>query len=220
VDDETKFRFDDVDRKMGTLDKKIDDQGKRFDDVKWFVGGTSIIFSALVLIAGWNYNSEREGLRDFQKEVREQVSKTDDSKLDLYGVNGVELAGQEVAATVVVAPPNDKSSDQPNPYIDFSFVIRNTGDNTSGPMYIKMYTREDLQLTEKSSDETAYKYEAYLTPQDQTPGSIPARMSIIRGIQFLLASNYRISPGRHSALLKVYYGKGKLASASFYIVTQ
>src|SRR5277367_6008176 len=169
VDDETKFRFDDVDRKMGTLDKKIDDQGKRFDDVKWFVGGTSIIFSALVLIAGWNYNSEREGLRDFQKEVREQVSKTDDSKLDLYGVNGVELAGQEVAATVVVAPPNDKSSDQPNPYIDFSFVIRNTGDNTSGPMYFKMYTREDLQLTEKSSDETAYKYEAYLTPQDQTP---------------------------------------------------
>ena len=215
MDEETKLKLDDLDRKATVLDKKIDDQGKRFDDVKWFVGGSSLIFSVLVLIAGWNYNTERGVLRDFEKEIRELVSKTDETRMDLYAINGMDLAGQEISAEVLPPPPGGTGDF----YLVFSFVLRNTGENTSGPTYLKLYTKEDLKLAQKSSDDARYQYEDYLTPKTLTPDSIPAKMSIIHDLRFFLPPPASISPGKHAALLKVYYGKGKVVSAPIYLLT-
>jgi hypothetical protein len=221
MDEEMKFRLDDVDRKTMALDKKIDDQGKRFDDVKWFVGGGALIFSILLGIAGWNFINERAGLRDFQKEITDLVRKTDETKLELYSVkDGTDLSGQEVA-TEFSTRPATKPDEKTTPQFTFSFVVRNTGENTSGPMYIKLYTKEDFKLIQKSSDNAKYQYEDYVSPIDLKPDSIPAKMSITHVLDFVLpATPLNVKPGRHSALLQVYYGKAKVVSAPIVLVTQ
>jgi hypothetical protein len=222
MDEDTKYRLDDMDRKTVALDKKIDDQGKRFDDVRWFVGGGALIFSVLVAIAGWNYNSERENLREFQKEIRELVSKTDETRLDLYNGAGMDLSGQEVSADISTYAPDDRPQEKPSAHLNVSFIIRNTGDSNSGPMYIKLYTKDDVKLSLKSSDETRFQYEDYATPSDLRAGisSIPAKMSITEDLGFSLPDSLSIKPGRHQALLRVYYGKAKVASAPIYLLTK
>ena len=57
MDDEVKSRLE-------GLELRVTATEKRFDDVKWYIGGASLIFSALVLLLGWNFTGERNALRD------------------------------------------------------------------------------------------------------------------------------------------------------------
>lgn len=232
MDKELKFRLDDLERKILAVDKRFDeqskrfdDQGKRFDDVKWLVGATSAIFTiafgVITVIAGWNYSGERQGLRDFQKEIKEQVMRTDDTKLELQGLDGNDLSGQEIEAKIerflISNQPNVRPDPSGVPHLTFSFVIKNSGDVGSGPLYVKIYSK-DVKLAQKSSDEKTYTYEDYIYPTSMDPSSVPGKMSVTIDLRlFLLDADIR--PGRHTSLLKIYYGRGKVALAPIYFRT-
>jgi hypothetical protein len=227
MDEETKFKFEDFERRLAGLDKRFDDQLKRFDDVKWLVGATvggtsaifTVIFATLTLISGWNYNSERQGLRDFQKEIREQVTKTDDTRLGLYALNLADLSGQDVEASLERITTEASSNTSGQPFLRFAFIVRNEGESNSGPLYIKLYTKEGLKLNITSSDDQHYAYEGSLTPDILTPSSIPGKMSMTYDINWPLPLPVSIAQGKHAVLLKVYYGRGKVASAPLSLVT-
>jgi hypothetical protein len=117
MEEEVKLRLDEIDKRVSAAEK-------RFDDVKWCItglsGGFGFIFSVVVLVAAWDLNRERAGLRDIEKDIKEgnvEKDTKDDArnlvkdlmdqirerfgqpvqrKLELFGANGVALDGQEM----------------------------------------------------------------------------------------------------------------------------
>src|SRR5229473_6955067 len=131
MDEDIKGRFE-------AVDKLIDHTEKRFDDIKWYFGGAATLFtigfSVLTILLSWNYKSERDGLRDFQRDLKVELGKIDlPPELDILGVNGSPLAGQEVAATV------DKDE---NGWVilHINHFLKNKGGTSTGPMFVKLYT--------------------------------------------------------------------------------
>jgi hypothetical protein len=61
-------RLSHMDRRFDEIGNRFDDNAKRFDDVKWYVTGlmgiVSVIVAAVVLAAGWNYNTERNNFKN------------------------------------------------------------------------------------------------------------------------------------------------------------
>lgn len=228
MDAETKLRFEDIERRFTAVDKRFDeqgrrfdDQGKRFDDIKSLVAIISTVFTLLLatftLVSGWNYSNERQTLRDFQKELKEQFGKGDDTTLELIGLNRAGLDGQEIDARIEKLSADRKSID-PNgvPFLTFDYIVKNSGLNASGPLYMKIYTKAGIVLDTKSSDEAAYAYESVIGPESLNPSSFPGQMSISQylNVQLPVADSYTIDAGKHDALMKIYYGKGKVAKAS------
>jgi hypothetical protein len=84
-------------------------------------------------------------------------------------------------------------------------------------MFVKLYTKDDLKLDSKSTDEPQYMYEAYIGPQALGQKSIPGKVSIENTMHFDVLETPKAD--RHSALLKVYYGKGKVVYAPIILVT-
>jgi hypothetical protein len=235
MDDEAKYRLDDADRRISALDKKIDDQGKRFDDqgkrvddIKWAIDRISAVFGAiftlLVLVAGVNYVADRNRLREAEKQINDRLNKTDDNKIELFTSDGKKyLAGQEVLSPIVKFPQTNKPDTPPDsingfPHLTFSFVAKNTGNDSSGPIFIKIYTAEGLQLDHPSSDESNFKYEAYLPPDTLDPNTIPAQMSIANDLRVWLRNPSEVKPGKYPALIRLYYGKAKIAYAPIVFV--
>jgi hypothetical protein len=230
MDDEAKYRLDDADRRISTLDKKIDDQGKRFDDqgkrvddIKWAIDRISAIFAAiftlLVLVAGINYVTDRNRLESAEKEITDRLNKTDDSKIELFTSDGKKY----LRAPLVKFPQTNKpntSADPVNgvPHLTFSFVSKNTGNDSSGPIFIKIYTADGLQLDHPSSDKSNFKCEAYLPPDTIDPNTIPAQMSIANDLRVWLPDPSDVKPGKYPALIKLYYGKAKIAYAPIVFV--
>jgi hypothetical protein len=95
---ETRLSY--MDRRFDEIGNRFDDYAKRFDDVEWYVTGlmgiVSVIVAAVVLAAGWNYNTERNNLREFEKQVKDEILNSSESKLGLYGEDGTDLSGQTV----------------------------------------------------------------------------------------------------------------------------
>ena len=224
MDDEIKYRIEDLDRRIVTTDKRIDEQSKRFDDVKLFIGGTSTLFTAIfgvvVLVFGLNYANERQSLRDFQKKIEDQVTKGEDTKLEVLAIDGTSLSGYVIEAKIENYPLSAKPNAAPDPagapHMTFSFLLRNAGDSSSGPIYIKIYTGGGLKLSQKSSDESSYVYEDYLTPDYLDPNSIPGKMTITHNLRIFLPEGTETKAGRYPGSLKVYYGRGKVVSAQMF----
>lgn len=99
----------DIDDRFGAVEKLIGHTEKRFDDVKWYLGGAATLFtigfSVLTLILSWNYNTEKAGLLEFERDIRTDI-KTDLGKMDvppdleILGINRELLSGQEIVAAV------------------------------------------------------------------------------------------------------------------------
>jgi hypothetical protein len=234
MEDETKYRLDDVDRKISGLDKKLDDQGKRFDDqgkrvddIKWAIDRISAVFAGiftlLVLVAGINYVADRNRLEAAEKRLRDTLTKTEDTKIDLYTENGKHhLDGQEVVTDIVKYPMTNNPDTLPDPksgvpHLTFSFVAKNTGSDASGPISIKVYTGIQIKLLHPSSDESDFSYEAYLAPSSLDPNTIPASASITNDLRIGPVLS-EVKPGKYAALIKLYYGKGKATQAPIVFV--
>jgi hypothetical protein len=43
---------------LESLERRISATEKRFEDIKWYIGGASLMFSALILVLGWNFTSD------------------------------------------------------------------------------------------------------------------------------------------------------------------
>src|SRR5262245_4162728 len=90
------------DIRFGELDKRYAAVEKRMDDVKWLIGSLAglftVLFGVMTLVLSWNYNNERTALREFQRELREDLGRTQpQADLELLGSNGQTLAGQRLA---------------------------------------------------------------------------------------------------------------------------
>lgn len=209
MEDDTKARFDEVDKRQATLEK-------RFDDIKWYLGGVTgvftIGFSVLVLVLSWNYSSERASLRDFQRDLKAELGKLDlPPEVNLLGLNGSPLEGQDVSGSMVV---NDKGEH----LLRISHILRNRGDSPTGHMFVKLYTQEGIPFDDKSTDESEYKYEAYIDPSRLDPPELPGKFSFQESYDFVVLGKADVKDGRHQALLKVYYGKGRVTQARVTIV--
>lgn len=203
MDDDVKTKFED-------LDKRLTSSDKRFDDMKWYFGGVTTLFtigfSVLTLILSWNYSNEKASLRDFEKEMKVELGKVEARPdLQLLGIDRQPLEGQELKAEF-----NEKENG--DMFLVINHFLRNIGEGLSGPLYVKVYSKDPLILDSRSTDEPKFKYEATITPKDLSPNEIPGRYSS-EWFHNLYLPQKKPPKGKYDVLIKVYYGKGRVAQA-------
>jgi hypothetical protein len=209
MENEIKVRFDE-------LDKRLESAEKRFDDIKWYFGGVTgvfmIVFSLLTIILSWNYKTEKDSLREFQKDIRVELGKVESPpELEILGTNGLPLANQEMEATF------EKKEDG-MVFLKLNHFLKNIGNSSSGILNVKIYTSEPIIFRAKSTDEPKFKYEEYIYPKNLEPNELPGRYSSDWVLDISL-KNETIPPnGKYPALIKIFYGKGKIAQANFTIL--
>ena len=106
MDEETKARLEELDKRFSSLEKRL-------DDIKWYFGGVTALFtfgfSVFALVSSWTYGSERASLRDFQNELRAEVGKVEPPpELQILGVDGDPLSGEEVPVKFRTNPDGTK----------------------------------------------------------------------------------------------------------------
>jgi hypothetical protein len=205
MDEEEKARFEDVEKRLEAADK-------RFDDMKWYFGGVTTLFtigfSVLTLVLSWNYANEKASLRDFVKDVKEDLGKVSAApEIELLGVDRQPLAGQELKAEFDLRPDGYM-------YLVINHMLRNTGTGLSGPLYVKYYASDPVVFSNKSSDESKFKYEVAVTPKDLFPSEIPGQYSS-DWYQSIYLPNKKPPKGKYDMLVKVFYGKGRVSQAQF-----
>jgi hypothetical protein len=214
MDDDIKFKFEDIDRQIAAVSTRFDDQGKRFDDVKTLLGGMTaifaVIFSVITVVASWNFNTERADLHTFEEDIRRQTLGIGDADMTLYGQKNSLLSGQTIPATLANAANNVGG-----PGLESLFGIHNSSTVASGPLYVKFYTKSDLPLAFPNADEPIYQYEYTVGPENIHPQVIPGAMSITQGLHVVVLNTEEIKAGPHEVLLKVYFSKGKVVSPPF-----
>lgn len=208
MDEESKVRFDEIDKRFSTTEKRI-------DDIKWVIGVFTTIaivcFSVLSIFLGWNFNNERTSLREFQRGIKEDIGKVDKpAVLEQLGRNGLPLTGQEITAIV--------SDDKSKHYISIQHFFKNSGDGGTGPLYMKTYTNKPLIQNNNSIDGKDFEYESYVPPKNIDPPELPGHFSSEQFLHLYLKDGIAPTPGKHKILLRVFYGKGKVDDAVFTII--
>ena len=208
-----------LDLRLNQLDERISEINSRFDDLKWYIGiaasVVTIMFAVLAVTANLNFSSEKTSLQQFEnseKAAREHFEvtlKADLGKIELpphleiLNTSRSPLADQEVPVTFF--------ADEGTPSLHFDFIGQNSGDSLSGQLYAKLYTRPPIELQEQSSDEPTFKYEGIVLPPNLSPSELPGRFSYPYHIIFYMKhAKYPAVGSKHTALLKVFYGRGKV----------
>jgi len=208
MDDKSlKQHFEETDRKIATTDKRV-------DEVKWYLGGVgglfSIWFAVLTLVLSWNYSADKASLRDFQRDLRADLGKSIAvPELELLGIDGKALEGQELEAAF--EPEKTDGEKYTDMILDFS--IKNSGNETTGPMTTALYTDDFIKALRRSVDERDFKYAWTFDPQSNEPSELPGQLTMEWILTCRLASNALPPAGKHPALIKFFYGKGKLKQA-------
>lgn len=210
MDDESKIRFEGFDRRLEGLDA-------RFDDVKWYIGGATgiftLIFSVLTIVASLNFNSQKEDLGRFEQNVRTDLGTAQQvPQVRLLGSDLQELSGQDVPGTF-------QSSNRPDfQELLISFDVSNVGRSWSGKMFLKFYS-STLQLVDATSDEqrAKYSYEDFVSADNLAPNDIPGKFSSVWHVRLDAKS---APPGRYDALVRVFYGVGESAQAPITVVVK
>jgi hypothetical protein len=191
-------RFDDVERRFTSIDK-------RFDDVKWYIGGVAgfftISFAVLTIVLNQSNTSEKQSLRDFQRQLREDLGKSEGiPQVELFGINRQPLDGQEILGTF--RTKNDGVQ------LVITHFLKNSGTGTTGPISVKIYAPAPVHLDSQSTDETGYDYETYITPKNLEPNEAPGGLTSEWTLNLDLPFGAP-PPGKYRMLIKVYYGKGE-----------
>ncbi len=207
MNEETSDRFNQID--------------KRFEDYKTFF---SLFLSVGTLIIGFvtiiftlNFNNEKNDLREFKKELKEDINEElgrigNPPQIKLFTKKTEPLEGAELN----VALNEDKDG---NFWFDgLHFIIKNIGGASSGPIFLKYYTSDPLNLLNFSTDEPNYKYEIYFTPGTHSIGELPGGGYSRNYIVTLgIINKSKIETGRYPMLIKIYYGNGKVERYRFNI---
>jgi len=204
MDDDVKARLEGLDEKVSAVDKRI-------GDVRW---GVNLAFGligfvvALALVLGTlNLKAEKDGLQEFRKEVKTEIGRGEASPdVELIGANRRPLADQ----TVVGKLAKDEAG---NSVLTLPYFIRNSGDGLTGRMYLKLYTRDGIPLVGESADEPNYKYELAINPDQLNPNELPGKYEAQWVTRVSFGKDPGPARGSHPALIKVYYGKGRVARA-------
>lgn len=205
-----------VEARLEEFEKLFQLLEKRFDDIKWYIGGVgtlfAVVFSVLTLVSSWNYNTEKNGLEQFKTELRADLGKAEvPPELEILGTDGAVLADQEVPAKVVTDKDGNKNMELRN-------FVRNNGGSPSGNLYIKFYANDPIHLLSQSTDEKKFKYETYIRPENIEPRELPAHFST----EHVHTLNLEKEPpaGKYLMLMKIYYGKAKVVQTQFKIVVK
>jgi hypothetical protein len=206
VEDDVKARFEEVDKRIAGVDK-------RFDDVKWYFGGVTTLFtigfSVLTLVLSWNYKSEKESLRQTVQDIKADLGKIElPPSVELKTLSGEDLHHHDMI------PRFEKNGTGTTFWVVIRFVVRNVGDSPTGQIYYKLYTDNDeLRLKHPSTDEAGYKYEDIVDPKNIDVLDIPGKMSRDFYLSFYLPNGRLPNPGSYKTFLKAYYGKGRVSQA-------
>ena len=126
-------------------------------------------------------------------------------------MNNALLSGQEIKADIVHA---DKFA-----RIEFSHFISNKGEGSTGPLWVKLYTNDPLRMTNASVDDPKFKYDGFISPAGLAPSELPGgKFGIQFYLSFHLAGPDKLPAGRYPALLRYYYGKGRVTEAHVTLV--
>jgi hypothetical protein len=213
MDDELKTRFEIIDQRSEFSDKRIDDLKGYMGYAAAFLGLLfTAWFTVLTYVLSSNINTEKAELLDFQKNLREDLGKSQALPvLQLLGVNGEPLDGQKVIARF-------QKSEKFGLQIAIDHSIKNTGTVSTDPIYIKIYSKKPLQLENASTDEKQYDYEAVINPSQLDPNQLPGGLSTAYSYWVDLISEVIPPPGEYPALVKIYSGKGQVAKAQITIL--
>jgi hypothetical protein len=201
---------------LESLERRISATEKRFEDIKWYIGGASLMFSALILVLGWNFTSDRSALRDSVKDMKQDVKDLENGlkeqfgqaavpQLVLIGTDGAPVSAQQIV------PKVERDTDGAA-RLTFCLGLRNTGNGISGAIWLKIYTQKDMPIFNESVDDPAYPTEFWVEPGDFKPGNLPGKFSLFYTISNRLPPPL---PGPHQVLAKVFYGNGHTAEAAF-----
>lgn len=204
MDEEAKTRFEDLDKRFESLEK-------RFDDIKWYFGGVSAFFAIAVslftIIGNSNFSSERNSLEQFKTDLRADLGKADiPPQLELLAPNGEPLAGQDL-------PISFRTDDKGNKMLEIHYICRNVRGSATGLMFQKFYSKDPIVLSNSSTDEPKFQYETYINPKDVEPSDIPGAYS--SELLTTIDVTGQPPPGKYPMLLKIFYGKGRVARAQF-----
>lgn len=184
--------------------------------------GAGII--GIAIFVGVTLNSEKQILRDTEKEVRSTL-KEHIQRIDL-ALQRVETKPDLVALSRIGEPLDGKTIKSTyigSNRIQLTIILKNIGNRATDPIFIKWYTRDPIKLGEepaKSSDEPDYDYEAITDPNNpsQMPTTItkilPAQASITYNVNGKI-SGIDKSHKKWPILVKIYYGGDKPFRAAF-----
>jgi len=94
------------------------------------------------------------------------------------------------------------------------YVIRNAGTANTGAMFMKVYGSDPLRFSSPSTDEGQFKYEDYVPPASLSPNDIPGG-NYTSPYTLHIGLQSAVPRGTYPLLLKIYFGKGKVAQARF-----
>jgi hypothetical protein len=193
---------------------------KRLEDFKVYAGGIvglfALAFGVVTVLMGLNFSSEKTELREFRKDLKEEIKfelgkKDPLPDIELRHVNGGLLPNQDVTASLETNPDG-------TPTIRFRYVIKNKGGSVASSLFVKIYTSEPLALYHHSADDSNYKYEAYISTEELRIKSVPAGASLENDFWIGLTATTPPPSGRYSVALKFYYGKAQMAQAAFQLI--
>jgi hypothetical protein len=172
---------------------------------------------ALGLVAitfGWNAISERQSLRTLEREIKTEVRASlglvaDEPEIAISTLAGAALDGS------VVEPEIEEAEGL---RIFTPIIISNRGKGWTGPAALKIYTTSAIPQKDSSTDEPTFDFEDTWVGSSEDTGlnSIPGGFSYTFHLAIYPSGDSpKIAAGRHPCLLKIYYGRGKVARANF-----
>lgn len=180
-----------------------------------------IVVSILIIITFYtmfshisrNFSNEKEDLRAYKKELREDLGKAEaEPLLELFGLDGNPLTNQILSLKI-----EEKGEKY---HLSIPYIVKNKGRKTADKMAVKFYSKRLPISSNFSTDEPNFKFEAFTYSDNIKPFEIP-------GGGFSLLWYYNISFnekeklfGKDSVLMKIYYGNNKIASAKFSILVR
>jgi hypothetical protein len=209
MEEDVRLQFEDSEKRYAALEK-------RFDDVKWYFGGAAsfftLWFAVLTVVSNSNLNSQKDDLRDFKTTLRADLGKIDlPPDIELVGLDRSALNGQRVSADLTTE--NDGST-----RMHIAIVLRNKGDGTTGPMFVKLYSNDPIQLDDISTDEPKFKYEGLITPKNLEPPSFQGSYQLSTFMTFPCTVRTPPRRVRTQPRIKVFFGKGRVTQADVSLV--
>jgi hypothetical protein len=137
----------------------------------------------------------------------------------LWPGEAVKILGLDLKPLNGQTIPTEIPLDEGGTLLKFYVVLKNVGNESTGPMSVKLYASDPIKLQEPSSDEKAFKYQQVILTKHLDPSEIRGNFSYTDWYQFFVSKERAPRPpkGIYPVGMTVFYGKGKSAKASFKI---
>jgi hypothetical protein len=220
---EEKLSIREADTRFGNSNDRLTSLEKRIDDIKWYIGVIitflTVFFAVISYVFSENANSEKNGLIEFKKEMREDLLKSaPPPEIQLYRDIDVPLEDGNIPAQIFV-------DSNKNVVLRFNIIAKNSGGSDANNILFKIYSSDPIKfvyldgLSHKpvlkySSDERSFKYETFMPIN--TGAVLPANITNGFDLDFNVLSSPK--PGIYPMLLKVTYGVNQLKRQKFNLI--